>query len=625
MHPFPSIDPIRLAPLMLVVASIGIHPTHAQSDLGFEPYPVFVAHEEAYARCGPAGDYYRTDPLRHGQELEVYAETEDGWLGIRPPDDSFCWIPAETIELDSKGETGTVIEDRTVAWIGTHLGRARTYRWQVQLAEGEPVTVVGRSEREGPDGPQLWLRIVPPSGEYRWVHRDQVVMSSEELVATIRPPSNGDDIILIPENQPTTPRRAQTASVQSSAPRSASAKNRGSQTDSSPASSRRNSPKPRSMASSGPSILEQADGQAETVGSGLSDNWNANDMRQSTETATQAGGETSVPAANTTAAADSSNQPKTINEAMKRGGLLASVEFLSRPRLSEINGAPSAPSANEQPSDGNWVAGFSRRRAEAIARESSPSPETPFVVASQAGPNASGTIMQASALQPIAVASLSSPVATGTTTRTIVVPAERIAQIESETSGADMERLSLIFSRLMAAQATAAETEPVERAARQLASSMTDPVTAGRARLLAERAEQYRRLANRRDGEAVIGSHLTPFIAPATAIPASAAMSIVQPGMTQTGAVAQASYGEPSVETSTQTGYLVQVYSARTNSPPFALTDNTGRTLAYVTPSPGVNLRNHLNSKVSVFGSQAFLTGLNTPHILATQAVRTPE
>jgi hypothetical protein len=79
------------------------------------------------------------------------------------------------------------------------------------------------------------------------------------------------------------------------------------------------------------------------------------------------------------------------------------------------------------------------------------------------------------------------------------------------------------------------------------------------------------------------------------------------------------------VDNSIHSGYLVQVYSARTNSPPFALTDNTGRTVAYVTPSPGVNLRIHLNSKVSISGNAGFLTGLNTPHILATQAVRTPE
>lgn len=74
-----------------------------------------------------------------------------------------------------------------------------------------------------------------------------------------------------------------------------------------------------------------------------------------------------------------------------------------------------------------------------------------------------------------------------------------------------------------------------------------------------------------------------------------------------------------------QNGYLVQVYSARSNSPPFALTDHAGRTVAYVTPAPGVNLRTHLNSQISVVGSRGYLTGLNTPHIMVTQAVRTPE
>ena len=159
--------------------------TTAAEGLASEPYPVFVTFDSAYARCGPSQDYYRTDSLRQGQELEVYVETQDGWLGVRPPENSFCWVPASAIQSEKRGTVGTVIEDRTVAWIGTHLGRAKRYRWQVQLAEGESVTVIGRSEREGPDGPQMWYRIVPPSGEFRWVHRSQVALSAEELIAAI--------------------------------------------------------------------------------------------------------------------------------------------------------------------------------------------------------------------------------------------------------------------------------------------------------------------------------------------------------------------------------------------------------------------------------------------------------
>jgi len=161
-----AMHPIRFAPLVFVLVSLCPQSVSAQSDLSFEPYTVYVIEQDSHARCGPSDDYYRTDRLRRGQSLEVFAETDDGWLGIRPPDDSFCWIQAETIEFDSASETGTIIEDRTVAWIGTHLGRARSYRWQVQMAKGETVTVIGKSEREGPDGRTgrpRWSSIVVPN------------------------------------------------------------------------------------------------------------------------------------------------------------------------------------------------------------------------------------------------------------------------------------------------------------------------------------------------------------------------------------------------------------------------------------------------------------------------------
>ena len=153
-------------------ALLSLFPSNELLGEEFEPFTVYVATEDAFARCGPATEYYRTDPLRHGQTLDVYTETKDGWFGVRPPRDSFCWVIAEAIDLRRGQNVGTVIEDKTVAWIGTQLGRARKYRWQVRMSEGEEVTIISRSEREGPEGPQLWYRIVPPSGEFRWVHDD---------------------------------------------------------------------------------------------------------------------------------------------------------------------------------------------------------------------------------------------------------------------------------------------------------------------------------------------------------------------------------------------------------------------------------------------------------------------
>jgi hypothetical protein len=185
----------------------------------------------------------------------------------------------------------------------------------------------------------------------------------------------------------------------------------------------------------------------------------------------------------------------------------------------------------------------------------------------------------------------------------VVVTAEQVARVEAEARNADVDRLSLILSRLMAARSSAVETQPVVNAARRLASTSADSLIAGRARLLAERAQQYQGVSRRRDGDVVLQSQNV------MAVPPRAAAATVQ--------LPQSSVS--------QVGYLVQVYSARTNSPPFALTDHSGRTLAYVTPSPGVNIRMHLNSHITVTGQQGFLRGLNTPHILARRASRTPE
>jgi len=518
-------SPNRTAVTALLLASFVNNGILAGDDLSFEPYPVYVVEADSYTRCGPSDDYYRTDPLRHGQALEVYAETDDGWLGIRPPDDSFCWVQAETIELSDGGETGTVIEDRTVAWIGTHLGRARSYRWQVQMAAGEAVTVIGKSEREGPDGPQLWYRIVPPSGEYRWVHRDQVVSTSEELVAA---------------TQQIQQRRAR-------ADRETS--------DSAEAFNQRGTTPEEQHAiaeAGGDSVIEPS----RKPPASERDQWRNSQRRLSVHdaAATQVGLDPAPTEANVPAG-------------------VASMQFIGRPRLAVRPATGSLPNGIEQ------VSG-----------------QQPLPVRSR-GPSSSP------ATKPLRIMS-----------------PERIGQIEAEVREADVTQLDLIFSRLIAARATAAEVEPVYRAAKQLSTTASDPIFAGRARMLAERANQYRRLASRRDGLSVIGTAgaleiPTPTIGAATVAVAASEVN--------TSDLAQPPEGGPNHENeTTMTGQLVQVYSVRNNSPPFALTDNAGRTIAYVTPTPGINLRVHLNSRVRVVGRQGYLTGLNTPHILASQAVR---
>ncbi|TWU35281.1 hypothetical protein Q31b_53770 [Novipirellula aureliae] len=522
-----------------------------------EPFVVFVAQEEAYTRCGPSNEFYRTDPLRYGQELEVYVETVDGWLGVRPPENSFCWIPADDVELSSDGETAVVIEDGTVSWIGTHLGRARQYRWQVQLAKGEPITIIGRSEREGPDGPRLWFRTVPPSGEFRWVHSNQVVPNAEALVAAVREQTTNEIEFLPGEKTIAKPNRPRMADrVADTEPIDDFDKIRTASNNQTKESSRRRerNTELEPIAYDDIPRLKSAPlpaGQThpnlnQPIGSGL---------------------RPSAPVTHS-----SSAQETTLAQPS-----LASAEFIGRPRIKDIDedvrqmsdslldstvgNASAAPSDLAQANDSNWVIGSKRDRGQ-------------YPVA------------QVSGIAPVAHPTLA------------------VARIESEVQNQTVEQLNLTFSRMMAASASSAELAPLANRARQLVSSQGDQVVAGRARLLADRIEQYRSIADRREGSGVVQAAATEYQPPTIPSPAQPREIPTPPNL------------------AVQTGFLVQVYSARKDSPPFALTDNQGRTIAYASPSPGVNLRMHLNSEIQVRGVQTYLRGLNTPHLIVSEVSR---
>ncbi len=538
----------------------------------FQPYQVFVASENAYAHCGPSTDYYRTDPLRFGQTLEVYTETADGWLGIRPPDESFCWLPAETVQLDPTGEIGTVVEDRTVSWIGTQLGRARQYRWQVQLAKGEPVTVIGRSEREGPDGPQLWYRIVPPSGEYRWVHRDTVVESTESLVEIAQ--------------------RSRNAVAQGQRPTYV-----GEESISSGVQKTTTVPVESLF---GGSVLENRN----PVGSGIRQTPSAQSMSQNDNGRT-------------------GQSDQTAMDVFREEGLLASIEFMTRPKIQEIGSGTqpqssglitgSAGSLREAPqsrllaNDSNWVSGASRSNGRNDFTANYQAPSTTNL-------RADGFRSAARERDP----SVMQVASTGTLDPSVV--SSRVSMLQRDVVGANVDRLNLLLSRLMAAQASGPEINVIAKAAQEVAIQTADPLESQRAQMVVETAQRYQRVAMRRDGgvtTAVVdaSTNLSSGISNASANQWSSSEGITNASDINSVTQAQG-------DVVRQEGYLVQVYSARTNSPPFALTDSAGRTVAYLSPMPGVNLRTLLNQQIGVVGTMGAVAGLDTPHLMVTQAIR---
>lgn len=643
-----------------------------------EPYLVFVAEEAAHLRCGPSGEYYRTDPLRHGQELEVYVETGDGWMGVRPTEDSFCWVPADTVKLrnnrdaDSRGvikpRTNTisnqvieaeVIENKTVAWIGTNLGRARRYRWQVQLGEGEVVTILGSSERDGPDGPQTWYRIVPPSGEFRWIHQDQVVTTAEELIASVKPNATDKTLQFLPDGpsvvaQPKQEPSAANAYKRQFAENELWKESRGVPRKTASRSQRDEDP-----------TVNQIEANIEARQRNLAANPDATEtLVQTPEDVVQTDGHDRHPRSFSERVTSglsvlmrgrSSRTPELepITESSRRVADLVPVgsgivqnevpplpEADSRNTAEPTNPNSASPSVAQattqspQPVAASSQPGLFSNQSQ-IAFLSPPRMVTPASVpiadnAAPTGPSLSDS-MAGLPPAPAALSNVSSPMfAPGRylpPPKVRTIKNEQLELVRQSVASASAEALPMELSKLMARGASAPEIALVAEAATKFGI-----------RELAVRARDYQSLARRRDGDTIVApSKATSpnggFIARVnmTASAPKQSTPTISGPTTDDSNIARTSFVpsgiQPVVTASpdnqtVQSGTLVEVYSADPSRPPYAITDPGGRTLAYVTPAPGVDVKVHLGSQVRLSGESGYLQGLETPHILATSAER---
>lgn len=654
------------------------------------PYVVFVSEPSAFVRCGPGTVHYRTEPLRRGQELEVYVETADGWLGVRPPEQSFCWMPADAVEQSGDGTTATILEDKTVAWIGTHLGQARRYRWQVELNAGEQVSILGQNDREGSAGTKTWFRIVPPPGEFRWIHRDDVVESAEQLVEKIAQSSSGTkrsgkvatvalagDVVANPaSNHHDVRNRDDVSSENESGPLSV-ASNQSSRRNStdgglqavaeipqlSPApsspdfdqmdASQNGAARRREVAVADKAIqfhrgarVEDFEDRGAVIGSGLKTDWQ-NETDDDNDGSPLADSDSQsilssdrlsdIPSSGAAAAASAIAAPlKRVSEVV--------ANFISPPRLVEINSSYNNAFDAASAADRRWMVGSGRSAdAQQFGSQQSPSTFTPpqsLAATSLAGgiDNAASEpgrgVMQATALGTTPFPQTTPQQRTSAPSRIVTVA--QIARVEDAVKNADVNAVGQILSKLMAEAASADEIDPLIRRTEILLHS-GGVNAATRTREILDLAQRYRSVASRRDGVTTIHStaataRTEPLTGPLVgSIPMQAAETDnIRTAAPYAGDVTPpltASTRQP-IETTlgpvagTATGYLVQVYSSRANSPPFALTDDSGLTIAYVTPYPGVNLRNHLNSRIAVSGNEKLLEGMATPHILVDRAVR---
>lgn len=150
---------------------------------------VYVSAEHAQMRSGPGEDFYPTADIALNASLEVYHQTKDNWLGVRPPKGSFSWVQAADAYLLPGGRIIEVTNPSAVSWIGTSLGSAKQYRWQVKLNSGEQLGVLGEQTTHNAEGKEvLWYKIAPPAGEFRWINTQSV--STRPVAASTAKPTS---------------------------------------------------------------------------------------------------------------------------------------------------------------------------------------------------------------------------------------------------------------------------------------------------------------------------------------------------------------------------------------------------------------------------------------------------
>lgn len=151
--------------VVLVAMAASVHAALLFAEEPQFPYVAYVAADDVYVRSGPGQNYYPTDKLTAGAEVEVYRHDPGGWYAIRPPEGSFSWV--STRYLSAGDDNLAVVNGENVAArVGSRFSDIKDVI-QVRLHKAEVVEVLGADLDEL--GARRWYKIAPPSGEFRWV------------------------------------------------------------------------------------------------------------------------------------------------------------------------------------------------------------------------------------------------------------------------------------------------------------------------------------------------------------------------------------------------------------------------------------------------------------------------
>lgn len=514
---------MRLTLFLAIAALVAAANARADEELPFDAH-VVPAEAEVYSNAEEPR--YVTLTIPRGTKVEVY-ERRDEWLGIRPPEGSYGWVPSASMTMSQEPGVAAAAADGVACWIGSSAERVREHQSAVQLKKGERVEVLGKKEVENAEGQrELWLKIAPPAGEFRWIHASQVSRQA---------PSAFTD-------------------VSRTEPQRRGAGQSGRTSDDGPASRDWTAVSRSSQAADSSSADSQRDIQpAETPASGGSSRRASMVLRDLTPPVRQAAFRADEPAGGVQLAGH-----QTAGES----------PATSRPRSPD---------------------GFVPRRHSDQRRLPASDRITP---ATSSAPSGRIAAAPAKRPQPAASSPPITPVEAATDDAAIGQAGISSAQVQRRLEEIDVE-LSLMVSRDRSQWNLAALKREVQR----LVENGATPVDRGEARFMLEKIDRFAEAFGVEDDAAdALDLPVGSAVARKAALEAATA---------------------PKYDGS---GYLAPVRAAKPIAP-YALLDQNGNRICYVTPVPGFNLREYENRKIGVFGKRGFMPDVNASHLLAQRVV----
>ena len=160
-----------------------------------------MKYDSTAAYCKTDKRFFFTTVLAEGAKVEVWSDVNDeGFVAIRPPAKETSFLPASAIRRTGKN-TGIVEVDSVRVWVG---GDSMTppSNWQpkskdgtknwipnavtlVTLKKGDAVEIKGEISVPYDDGVVTqwkadFLKIEPPSGEFRWIQESRISRTGTE-------------------------------------------------------------------------------------------------------------------------------------------------------------------------------------------------------------------------------------------------------------------------------------------------------------------------------------------------------------------------------------------------------------------------------------------------------------